>query len=202
MINDSAKERQRQSKEAGRLAKKQARDDIREARKVDIEKRRLANAEKRRRQEIANDAIMVTRIAGSIIAADGEEARKAAISNALDIATVKISARAAEGAAGAFTSAVEELGWFFGPIVGAAAGTAVFASIMALRTQVIGMATGGAVQGKDSINAKLMPGEVGHMGGPEQWHWMKGGDEGGIVTEYATYHDGEGLRFTLTDIKF
>ena len=55
---------------------------------------------------------------------------------------------------------------------------------------------------KARVEAKLMPGEIGHMGGPEQWHWMKGGDEGGIVTEYATYHDGDALRFTLTDIKF
>lgn len=48
----------------------------------------------------------------------------------------------------------------------------------------------------------LAPGELDHMGGPEQWHWMRGGEEGAIVTEYATYHDGAALRFTLSEIKF
>lgn len=42
---------------------------------------------------------------------------------------------------------------------------------------------------------KLMPGEVGQLAGAEQWHWMRA-PEGAIVTEYATYHDGNGLRFT------
>jgi len=42
---------------------------------------------------------------------------------------------------------------------------------------------------------KLLPGEVGSLAGPEQWHWMQA-PEGAIVTEYATYHDGAGLRFT------
>ena len=41
-----------------------------------------------------------------------------------------------------------------------------------------------------------MPGEVGVLAGPEQWHWMHAGPEGAIVTEYATYHDGAGLRFS------
>jgi len=43
---------------------------------------------------------------------------------------------------------------------------------------------------------KLMPGEVGELAGPEQWHWMMAGPEGAIVSEYATYHDGAGLRFS------
>lgn len=42
---------------------------------------------------------------------------------------------------------------------------------------------------------KLMPGEVGELAGAEQWHWMRA-PEGAIVTEYATYHDGKGLRFS------
>lgn len=42
---------------------------------------------------------------------------------------------------------------------------------------------------------KLMPGEVGMLAGAEQWHWMYA-PEGAIVTEYATYHDGNGLRFS------
>ena len=48
---------------------------------------------------------------------------------------------------------------------------------------------------------KLMPGEVGELHGPEEWHWMKAGPEGAIVTEYATYHDGDGLRFSHPDAR-
>jgi len=43
---------------------------------------------------------------------------------------------------------------------------------------------------------KLLPGEVASLTGAEQWHWMRAGDEGVIVTEYATYHDGNALRFS------
>ncbi len=43
---------------------------------------------------------------------------------------------------------------------------------------------------------ELLPGEVGHLNKAGHMHWMLGGPEGGIVTEYATYHDGDGLRFT------
>ena len=43
---------------------------------------------------------------------------------------------------------------------------------------------------------ELLPGEVGTLNDAEAMHWMIGGPEGGIVTEYATYHDGDGLRFT------
>jgi len=42
---------------------------------------------------------------------------------------------------------------------------------------------------------KLLPGEVGMLAGAEQWHWMLA-PEGAIVTEYATYHDSNGLRFS------
>ena len=49
---------------------------------------------------------------------------------------------------------------------------------------------------------QLLPGEVGYLGGAEQWHWMKAGDQGAIVTEYGTYHDNAGLRFTHPDVKF
>ena len=41
----------------------------------------------------------------------------------------------------------------------------------------------------------LRPGEVAGLGKPEEWHFMKAGPQGAIVTEYATYHDGAGLRF-------
>ncbi len=46
---------------------------------------------------------------------------------------------------------------------------------------------------------KLLPGEVGELGGAEQWHWMRA-PEGAIVTEYATYHDGKGLRFSCPGV--
>ncbi|MBW8034567.1 MAG: hypothetical protein FVQ79_02570 [Planctomycetes bacterium] len=49
---------------------------------------------------------------------------------------------------------------------------------------------------------KLQPGEVGKLAAAEEKHWMLGGPEGTIVTEYATYHDNDGLRFTHPDIKF
>ena len=43
---------------------------------------------------------------------------------------------------------------------------------------------------------ELLPGEIGMLNEAQAMHWMLGGPEGGIVTEYATYHDGDGLRFT------
>ena len=33
-------------------------------------------------------------------------------------------------------------------------------------------------------------------------HFMLAGPEGAIVTEYATFHDNDGLRFTNPDVKF
>lgn len=51
---------------------------------------------------------------------------------------------------------------------------------------------------KARTEKKLLPGEVGMLGGAEQWHWMYA-PEGAIVTEYATYHDGAGLRFSHPD---
>ncbi len=56
---------------------------------------------------------------------------------------------------------------------------------------------------KDAVartEQKLMPGETAELAGPEQWHWMQA-PEGAIVTEYATFHDGDGLRFTLPNVK-
>lgn len=44
------------------------------------------------------------------------------------------------------------------------------------------------------------PGEIVHLSsaGPETWHCLIAGPEGAIVTEWANYHDGAGLRFTNT----
>jgi quercetin dioxygenase-like cupin family protein len=55
---------------------------------------------------------------------------------------------------------------------------------------------------KARAESKLFPGEVAHLTGAEDWHFMKGGDQGAIVTEYATYHDGNALRFSHPDIVF
>jgi len=49
---------------------------------------------------------------------------------------------------------------------------------------------------------KLLPGEIGKLETAETMHWMMGGTEGSIVTEYATYHDGDGLKFSNPNVKF
>ena len=47
----------------------------------------------------------------------------------------------------------------------------------------------------------LRGGEVAELSRREEWHFMKAGPEGAIVTEYATYHDGAGLRFANPKVK-
>jgi hypothetical protein len=47
-----------------------------------------------------------------------------------------------------------------------------------------------------------MPGDVAKLEVAESMHWMKGGPEGAIVTEYATYHDGDGLKFSNPNVAF
>jgi D-lyxose ketol-isomerase len=49
---------------------------------------------------------------------------------------------------------------------------------------------------------KLEIGEMGQLEVPESKHWMIAGPEGAIVTEYATYHDNNGLRFSHPDVQF
>lgn len=52
---------------------------------------------------------------------------------------------------------------------------------------------------KDTIVSKhcelLKQGEIRELKTPEAWHFMMGGPEGAIVTEYGRYHDMAGLRF-------
>ncbi len=43
-------------------------------------------------------------------------------------------------------------------------------------------------------------GKVYKLAAPETWHFMQGGPEGAIVMEYATYHDGAGLRFSVPGV--
>ena len=47
----------------------------------------------------------------------------------------------------------------------------------------------------------LKPGETRPLNAPLERHWMIAGPEGAIVSEYASAHDMEGLRFTHPDIK-
>jgi D-lyxose ketol-isomerase len=52
-------------------------------------------------------------------------------------------------------------------------------------------------------NCKLLKaGEIAALNRPEAKHFMIAGPEGAIVTEYATYHDNAGLRFTNPGVKF
>jgi D-lyxose ketol-isomerase len=44
-------------------------------------------------------------------------------------------------------------------------------------------------------------GRTHHMPKAESWHFMMAGPEGAIVSEYATYHDGAGLRFSVPGAK-
>jgi D-lyxose ketol-isomerase len=48
---------------------------------------------------------------------------------------------------------------------------------------------------------KLLPGEVGQLETAGAMHWMMAGDEGAIVSEFATYHDGDGLKFSNPNVK-
>lgn len=48
----------------------------------------------------------------------------------------------------------------------------------------------------------LKPGEIAALNRPEAKHFMVGGPEGAIVTEYGTFHDNAGLRFTNPGVKF
>lgn len=40
-------------------------------------------------------------------------------------------------------------------------------------------------------------GVVRKLAGPETWHFMQAGPKGAIVTEFASFHDNAGLRFTV-----
>ena len=43
-------------------------------------------------------------------------------------------------------------------------------------------------------------GSVHKLPKDETWHFMMGGKDGAIVSEYATYHDGAGLRFSVPGV--
>jgi D-lyxose ketol-isomerase len=43
--------------------------------------------------------------------------------------------------------------------------------------------------------------DVADLNRREAWHFMVAGPEGALVTEYGTFHDGDGLRFTNPKVK-
>jgi D-lyxose ketol-isomerase len=59
---------------------------------------------------------------------------------------------------------------------------------------------------RDCTRAKhesiVRPGEVALLANPTERHWMRAGPDGAIVTEYATHHDHDGLRFSHPRGKF
>ena len=49
---------------------------------------------------------------------------------------------------------------------------------------------------------ELHVGDISHLAKLESWHCMMGGPQGAIVTEYANFHDGDGLRFANPKVSF
>jgi D-lyxose ketol-isomerase len=49
---------------------------------------------------------------------------------------------------------------------------------------------------------EMQPGEIRTLNRVTAKHFMMGGAQGAIVSEYATFHDGDGLRFTNPGVKF
>ena len=49
---------------------------------------------------------------------------------------------------------------------------------------------------------RLGPGEIGKLPAAEEKHWMLAGPDGAIVSEYATYHDNNALRFSHPKVAF
>lgn len=49
---------------------------------------------------------------------------------------------------------------------------------------------------------EMKPGDIRSLNRVTTKHFMMGGTQGAIVSEYATFHDGDGLRFTNPGVKF
>ena len=49
---------------------------------------------------------------------------------------------------------------------------------------------------------EMEPGDIRTLNRVSAKHFMMGGPSGAIVSEYATFHDGDGLRFTNPGVKF
>ncbi len=52
----------------------------------------------------------------------------------------------------------------------------------------------GEIKSKSFVRQNV--GEIVHLKELETFHFLLAGDEGAIVSEWASYHDGDGLRFT------
>lgn len=49
---------------------------------------------------------------------------------------------------------------------------------------------------------EMQPGDIATLNRLTAKHFMMGGANGAIVSEYGSFHDGDGLRFTNPDVKF
>ena len=49
---------------------------------------------------------------------------------------------------------------------------------------------------------EMQPGDIRTLNRVTARHFMMGGPQGAIVSEYATFHDGDGLRFSNPGVKF
>lgn len=49
---------------------------------------------------------------------------------------------------------------------------------------------------------EMLPGDIRSLNRTTAKHFMRGGPQGAIVSEYATFHDGDGLRFTNPGVRF
>ena len=49
---------------------------------------------------------------------------------------------------------------------------------------------------------EMQPGDIRTLNRTSAKHFMRGGPEGAIVTEYGSFHDNDGLRFTNPGVKF
>jgi len=149
---------------------------------------KLTESEGKRRTAAVQTANVVANASANLAAAviaNDKDAKRAAISAAIDVAQAKIVAAAASGAANAFEGA-QKLPFPANVIVGPAVAAVVLAAILAFRSK-INLAQGGLVQGgtpgRDSIPALLRPGE--RVLTPEQQRDGAGGGGGGDTYNFS-----------------
>ncbi len=82
---------------------------------------------------------------------------------------------------------------------------------MVLQTRTCRKVSEGIEEGTPDVDERIPPShrkyatartEKQLLPGEEQWHCMKACGQGAIVTEYGTYHDNAGRRFSHPDVKF
>lgn len=133
--------------------------------------------EERLKTQIEENTQLANTIAGPVVnamaqAASGagsfEDAMVGAIGQVIEAvmkqALTFIVAKAAGAAASSYSSAVEELGWPWGLVIGAGAAATAFAAVSAMKSKVKKFARGGLVTGgqpgSDSVPSLLTPGEL------------------------------------------